>query len=53
MAAHTTRLRPVTGKLMRILVLETTSPFQSLPELVAFDEGRFARDGLDIRCAAG
>jgi len=36
---------------MRTLVLETTSPFQGLPELVAFDEGLFAREGLDIRWA--
>jgi NitT/TauT family transport system substrate-binding protein len=36
---------------MRTLVLETTSPFQGLPELVAFDEGLFAREGLDIQWA--
>jgi NitT/TauT family transport system substrate-binding protein len=36
---------------MRKLVLETTSPFQGLPELVAFDEGLFAREGLTIEWA--
>ena len=36
---------------MRTLVLETTSPFQGLPELVAFDEGLFAREGLVIQWA--
>jgi NitT/TauT family transport system substrate-binding protein len=30
------------------LVLETTAPFQGLPELVAYDEGLFAREGLSI-----
>ena len=33
---------------MRKLVLETTAPFQGLPELVAYDEGLFAREGLEI-----
>ena len=36
---------------MRTLVLETTSPFQGLPELVAFNEGLFAREGLDVQWA--
>ena len=36
---------------LRTLVLETTSPFQGLPELVAFDEGLFAREGIDVRWA--
>jgi NitT/TauT family transport system substrate-binding protein len=36
---------------MKTLVLETTSPFQGLPELVAFDEGLFAREGVDVRWA--
>ena len=36
---------------MRTLVLETTSPFQGLPELVAFNEGLFAREGLAIQWA--
>jgi NitT/TauT family transport system substrate-binding protein len=36
---------------MRTLVLETTSPFQGLPELVAFDEGLFAQEGLAIQWA--
>jgi NitT/TauT family transport system substrate-binding protein len=33
------------------LVLETTAPFQGLPELVAFDEGLFAQEGLEIEWA--
>lgn len=33
---------------MKTLVLETTSPFQGLPELVAFDEGLFEREGLRV-----
>jgi NitT/TauT family transport system substrate-binding protein len=33
---------------MQKLVLETTAPFQGLPELVANDEGLFAREGLSI-----
>ena len=31
---------------MKKLVLETTSPFQGLPELVAYDEGLFEQEGL-------
>src|SRR2546426_982770 len=31
---------------MKKLVLETTAPFQGLPELVAYDEGLFAKEGL-------
>jgi NitT/TauT family transport system substrate-binding protein len=37
--------------IMKKLVLETTAPFQGLPELVAYDEGLFAREGLDIEWA--
>jgi NitT/TauT family transport system substrate-binding protein len=33
---------------MKKLVLETTAPFQGLPELVAYDEGLFAQEGLAI-----
>src|SRR5580658_9645067 len=33
---------------MRKLVLETTAPFQGLPELVAYDEGLFEKEGLSI-----
>jgi NitT/TauT family transport system substrate-binding protein len=33
---------------MKKLVLETTAPFQGLPELVAYDEGLFAKQGLQI-----
>ena len=33
---------------MKRLVLETTAPFQGLPELVAYDEGVFAREGLAV-----
>jgi NitT/TauT family transport system substrate-binding protein len=36
---------------MKKLVLETTAPFQGLPELVAYDEGLFAREGLAIAWA--
>src|ERR1700679_746142 len=36
---------------MSILVLETTAPFQGLPELVAFDENLFAQEGLTIEWA--
>jgi NitT/TauT family transport system substrate-binding protein len=36
---------------MKTLVLESTSPFQGLPELVADDEGLFAREGLTIEWA--
>jgi NitT/TauT family transport system substrate-binding protein len=33
---------------MKKLALETTSPFQGLPELVAYDEGLFEQEGLTI-----
>ncbi len=33
---------------MKKLVLESTAPFQGLPELVAFREGLFAAEGLDV-----
>lgn len=33
---------------MKKLVLESTAPFQGLPELVAHDEGLFAAEGLDV-----
>jgi NitT/TauT family transport system substrate-binding protein len=36
---------------MKSLVLETTAPFQGLPELVAYDEGLFAKEGLEIAWA--
>src|SRR5262249_47735523 len=36
------------AKPMKKLVLETTAPFQGLPELVAYDEGLFAEEGLQI-----
>jgi NitT/TauT family transport system substrate-binding protein len=36
---------------MKSLVLETTAPFQGLPELVAFDEGLFEKEGLAIEWA--
>src|SRR3984957_11830033 len=39
-------------KAMRKLILETTPPFQGLPELVAYDEGLFAKEGLEIEWAA-
>jgi NitT/TauT family transport system substrate-binding protein len=36
---------------MKRLVLETTAPFQGLPELVAYDEGLFEKEGLRIEWA--
>ena len=36
---------------MTKLVLETTAPFQGLPELVAYDEGLFEKEGLQIEWA--
>ena len=36
---------------MKRLVLETTAPFQGLPELVAYDEGLFEKEGLLIEWA--
>jgi NitT/TauT family transport system substrate-binding protein len=33
---------------MKKLVLETTAPFQGLPELIAYEEGLFAKEGLAI-----
>jgi NitT/TauT family transport system substrate-binding protein len=36
---------------MKKLTLETTAPFQGLPELVAYDEGLFEREGLQIEWA--
>src|SRR5262245_16821332 len=36
---------------MKTLVLETTAPFQGLPELVAYDEGLFEQEGLRIEWA--
>jgi NitT/TauT family transport system substrate-binding protein len=37
--------------IMKRLVLETTAPFQGLPELVAYDERLFEREGLHIEWA--
>ena len=31
---------------MKTLVLETTAPFQGLPELVAYHEGLFEKEGI-------
>ena len=36
---------------MKRLVLETTAPFQGLPELVASDEGLFEKEGLRVEFA--
>src|SRR5215467_7661057 len=33
---------------MKTLLLETTAPFQGLPELVAYDEGLFAQEGIQV-----
>ena len=36
---------------MKKLVLESTAPFQGLPELVAYDEGLFEQEGFQIEWA--
>jgi NitT/TauT family transport system substrate-binding protein len=36
---------------MKKLILETTSPFQGLPELVAYDEGLFEKEGVKVEWA--
>jgi NitT/TauT family transport system substrate-binding protein len=36
---------------MKRLVLESTAPFQGLPELVAYEEGLFAAEGLAVEWA--
>ena len=36
---------------MKKLVLETTAPFQGLPELVAYNEGLFEQEGLIVEWA--
>jgi NitT/TauT family transport system substrate-binding protein len=36
---------------MRKLVLETTAPFQGLPEIVAYDEGLFEKEGVKVEWA--
>jgi len=36
---------------VKTLVLETTAPFQGLPELVAYDEGLFEKEGLRVEWA--
>jgi len=36
---------------MKKFVLESTAPFQGLPELVAFDEGLFEKEGLRVEFA--
>ena len=36
---------------MKKLVLESTAPFQGLPELVAYDEGLFDKEGLTVEWA--
>jgi NitT/TauT family transport system substrate-binding protein len=36
---------------MKKIVLETTSPFQGLPELVAYDEGLFTKEGIQVEWA--
>src|SRR5436309_13444885 len=38
---------------MKRLVLESTAPFQGLPELVAYDEGLFEEEGRDIEWVDG
>src|SRR5262245_2298690 len=39
------------GEPMKKLVLETTAPFQGLPELVAYDEGLFEKEGILVEWA--
>src|SRR4051812_25530535 len=36
---------------MKKLTLETTAPFQGLPELVAYDEGLFEKEGVTVEWA--
>jgi NitT/TauT family transport system substrate-binding protein len=36
---------------MKKIVLETTAPFQGLPELVAYKEGLFAKEGIEVEWA--
>jgi len=36
---------------MKKLVLETTAPFQGLPEIVAYDEGLFEKEGVTVEWA--
>lgn len=36
---------------MKKLVLESTAPFQGLPELVAYEEGLFAKHGVEVTWA--
>ena len=36
---------------MKKLVLETTAPFQGLPELVAYEEGLFEKEGVKVEWA--
>src|ERR1700746_1473077 len=36
---------------MKKLILETTAPFQGLPELVAYDEGLFEKEGILVEWA--
>src|SRR6516165_4174672 len=37
--------------MLKNLVLETTAPFQGLAELVAYDEGLFKKEGIEIEWA--
>jgi hypothetical protein len=36
---------------MKKLILETMAPFQGLPELVAYDEGLFEKEGIMVEWA--
>src|SRR5687768_5767509 len=36
---------------MKTLILETTAPFQGLPELGAYDEGLFEKEGIKVQWA--
>jgi len=50
--AFTQRFGPYQQEItMKKLVLETTSPFQGLAELVAYDEGLFTKEGVQVEWA--
>src|SRR5262249_5280782 len=46
-----TRTIELGSRNMKTLVLETTAPFQGLPELVAYQEGLFKEEGLHVEWA--
>jgi NitT/TauT family transport system substrate-binding protein len=48
-AIHTASPRNFGSPTMKKLALESSSPFQGLPELVAYDEGLFAKEGVEVQ----